>query len=141
MKIKNKIGGITMEGTKALTKVEEKRSWEEALEKESWVAPQVDIFETNDEYYLVANLPGVKKEDIKVKLEDGDLVIMGRIDFTGETERRYIMKEIDTSNYYRKFKLTDSVDEEKIDAKLENGRLYVHLPKVERVKPKTIEIN
>lgn len=129
-----------MEGTKALTKVEEKRSWEEALEKESWVAPQVDIFETNDEYYLVANLPGVKKEDIKVKLEDGDLVIMGRIDFTGETERTYIMKEIDTSNYYRKFKLTDSVDEENIDAKLENGRLYVHLPKVERVKPKTIEI-
>lgn len=129
-----------MEETKALTKVEEKRSWEEALEAESWVAPLIDIYETHDEYYLVANMPGVAKEDIKVKIEEGDLVIMGRTDFVGELHRKYLMKEIDSSNYYRKFKLSDSVNEEKIDAKLENGKLYVHLPKVERVKPKTIEI-
>lgn len=129
-----------MENTKALTKVEEKRNWEEALEQESWVAPMVDIYETNDDYYLVANMPGVAKEDVKVKLEDGDLVIMGRVNFLGEMKKRFIMREIDSSNYFRKFKLSDSVDEEKIDAKLENGRLFVFLPKVERVKPKTIEI-
>ena len=129
-----------MEDTKALTKVEEKRSWDEAMEKESWVAPLVDIYETNDDYYLVANMPGVAKEDVKVKLEEGDLIIMGRVNFMGEMQRKYLMKEIDSSNYYRKFNLSDSVDDEKIDAKLENGRLYVHLPKVERVKPKTIDI-
>jgi len=129
-----------MEETKELTKVEEKGSWEEALEKESWVAPLIDIYETRNEYFLVANMAGVNKEDVKVKIEDGNLVIMGRIDFTREIERKYIMKEIDSSNYYRKFKLSDSVDETKIDAKLENGRLRVHLPKVERVKPKSIEI-
>lgn len=129
-----------MEETKALTTVEEKRSWEEALEKESWVAPLVDIYETNDDYYLVANMPGVEKKDVKVKIEEGDLVIMGRVNFLGEMQRKYIMKEIDSSNYYRKFKLSDSVDNEKINAKIENGRLHVHLPKVERVKPKTIEI-
>lgn len=129
-----------MENTKALTTVEEKRNWEEALEQESWVAPMVDIYETNDDYYLIANMPGVAKEDVKVKLEEGDLVIMGRVNFLGEMKKKYIMKEIDSSNYYRKFKLSDSVDEDKIDAKLENGRLFVFLPKVERVKPKTIEI-
>lgn len=129
-----------MENTKALTTVEEKRNWEEALEQESWVAPMVDIYETNDDYYLIANMPGVAKEDVKVKLEEGDLVIMGRVNFLGEMKKKYIMKEIDSSNYFRKFKLSDSVDEEKIDAKLENGRLFVFLPKVERVKPKTIEI-
>ncbi len=110
------------------------------LEQESWVAPMVDIYETNDDYYLVANMPGVAKEDVKVKLEDGDLVIMGRVNFLGEMKKKYLMKEIDSSNYFRKFKLSDSVDEDKIDAKLENGRLFVFLPKVERVKPKTIEI-
>ena len=129
-----------MEETKALTTVEEKRSWEEALENESWVAPMVDIYETHDDYFLVANMPGVSKEDIQVKIEDGDLIIMGRLDFTTEMQRKYIMKEIDSSNYYRKFKLSDSVNESKIDAKLDNGRLYVNLPKVERVKPKTIQI-
>ena len=129
-----------MENTNAITKVVEKRNWEEALEQESWVAPMVDIYETNEDYYLVANMPGVAKEDVKVKLEDGDLVIMGRVNFLGEMKKKYIMKEIDSSNYFRKFKLSDSVDEDKIDAKLENGRLFVFLPKVERVKPKTIEI-
>lgn len=130
-----------MEDTKALTKVEEKRSWEEALEKESWVAPLVDIYETNDDYFLVANMPGVEKEDVKVKIEEGDLVIMGRVNFLGEMKKKYLMKEIDSSNYYRKFKLSESVDNDKINAKMENGRLNVHLPKVERIKPKTIEIN
>lgn len=129
-----------MEDTKALTKVEEKEAGEEALEKESWVAPLVDIYETNDDYYIVANMPGVAKDDVKLKVEEGDLVIMGRINFEGERLRKYLMKEIDSSNYYRKFNLTESVNEDKIDAKLENGRLFVHLPKVERVKPKIIEI-
>ena len=129
-----------MDDIKALTTVDEKRNWEDALERESWSAPMVDIYETNDDYYLVANMPGVSKEDVKVKLEDGDLVIMGRVNYLGELRRKYLMKEIDTSNYFRKFKLSDSVDKDKIDAKLENGRLLVYLPKVERVKPKTIEI-
>ena len=129
-----------MENTNALTKVEEKRSWEEALEKESWVAPMVDIYETHDDYFLMAAMPGVDKDNVKVKIEEGDLIIMGRLDFSTEMQRKYLMKEIDSSNFYRKFKLSESVNEEKIDAKLENGRLLVHLPKVERVKPKTIEI-
>lgn len=129
-----------MQDTKALTKVEDKRSWEEALEKESWVAPLVDIYETNDDYNLVANMPGVSREDVKIKIEEGDLVIMGRTNFLGELQHKFLMKEIDSSNYFRKFKISESIDEDKIDAKLENGRLYVHLPKVERVKPRTIEI-
>ena len=129
-----------MDDIKALTTIDEKRNWEEALERESWAAPMVDIYETNDDYFLIANMPGVSKEDVKVKLEDGDLVIMGRVNFLGELRRKYLMKEIDSSNYFRKFKISDSVDKDKIDAKLENGRLLVYLPKLERVKPKTIEI-
>ena len=129
-----------MAETKELTKVHETNSWEHALENESWIAPLVDIYETDTDYYLIANMTGVSREDIKIKLEDGDLIIMGRKHSADEENRRYLMKEIDPSNYYRKFKLSESVDDDKIDASMENGRLKIHLPKVERVKPKTIEI-
>ncbi len=101
----------------------------------------IDIYETNDDYFIVANMPGVSKEDVKIKVEDGDLVIMGRINFSDVLNKKYLLKEIDPSNYYRKFKLSDSINEEKIVATLENGRLTINLPKLERVKPRTIEIN
>jgi HSP20 family protein len=129
-----------MTDNKEMVEVNNKRSWDEALEKEAWVAPVVDIFETNEDYYLTAQLPGVSKEDVKIKLEEGHLVIMGRINFSGTLNRKYVLKESETGNFYRRFKVADSIDESKIDAKLENGLLNVKLPKHERLKPKTIEI-
>jgi HSP20 family protein len=85
-------------------------------------------------------MPGVKKEDVKIKLEDGNLVIMGRIDYDETVNKKYVLQETVLGNYYRRFKISDSIDETKIDAKLENGILNIKLPKHERVKPKTIEI-
>jgi len=120
--------------------VRQKNSWDEALERESWIAPLVDIYETKDDYFLSAQMPGVKKEDVKIKLEDGNLVIMGRIDYDTILSHKYALKETETGNYYRRFKISDSVDESRVDAKLDNGILNVKLPKHERVKPKTIEI-
>ncbi len=129
-----------MAENKEMVKVEEKKSWEQALEKESWVAPLVDIYETDDDFYLMAYMPGVKKENVKIKLEDGSLVIMGRINYDEEISRNYILKETETGNYYRKFKISDTINESKIKAHLEDGILTVQLPKHERIKPKTIEI-
>ncbi len=120
--------------------VEEKSTWDEALENESWIAPLADIYETADEYFLVANMPGVTRENIKIKIEKGDLVIMGRVDYAGLANRKYILKETEIGNYYRKFKVSDSVDENNIQATFDNGQLHVNLPKHERIKPKTIEI-
>ena len=129
-----------MTDNKEVVEINNKRSWDEALEKESWIAPLVDIFETEDNYFLTAQLPGVSKEDVKIKLEEGHLVIMGRINFSDTFDRKYILIETETGNFYRRFKIADSIDESKIDAQLENGTLNVKLPKHERVKPKTIEI-
>ncbi len=129
-----------MAENKEMVKVEEKKSWEQALERESWVAPLVDIYETDDDFYLLAYMPGVKKENVKIKLEDGSLVIMGRINYDEEVSRNYILKETETGNFYRKFKISDTINESKIDAHLEDGVLTVRLPKHERIKPKTIEI-
>ncbi len=130
-----------MTDNKELVDVKEKNSWEEALEKEAWVAPLVDIYETGEDYRLIAYMPGVSKENTQIKLEDGDLVIMGRINYEEANGRKYIMKETETANYYRKFKISDGIDESKIDAKLENGELNVTLPKHDRVKPRTIDID
>ena len=113
---------------------------DEALERESWIAPLVDIYETQDDYFLSAQMPGVKKEDVKIKLEEGNLVIMGRIDYELNVNNKYVLKETEIGNFYRRFKISDSVDETKIDAKLENGVLNVKLPKHDRLKPKSIEI-
>ena len=129
-----------MSEVKEQIEVTNKKSWDEALEKESWIAPLVDIYETIDDYYLTAQMPGVKKEDVKIKLEEGNLVIMGRIDYEQNVNNKYVLKETEIGNYYRRFKISDSVDETKIDAKLENGILNVKLPKHDRLKPKTIEI-
>lgn len=115
-------------------------NWEEALEKESWVAPLADIYETADDYYLVANMPGSSKENIKIKLEEGSLIIMGRINYDEVKKRKYVLKETEFGNFYRKFNIAESIDESKIDASYEGGQLIVKLPKHDRVKPKTISI-
>mgnify|MGYP001028952386 CR=1 FL=1 len=120
--------------------MEKQYNWDEALENESWIAPLVDIYENEDNYYLTANMPGVKKENVKIKLEEGSLILMGRIDYEEELNRKYVMKETETGNFFRRFKIDESIDGEKIDAQFEAGRLIVTLPKHERVKPKTIEI-
>jgi HSP20 family protein len=129
-----------MTDKKEMVDVKTKRSWDEALEKESWVAPLIDIYETTDDYFLTAQMPGVSKEDMKIKLEEGHLVIMGRVNYSEAGDRKYVMKETETGNFYRRFKISDSIDEQTIDATLENGILHVKLPKHDRVKPKTIEI-
>jgi len=129
-----------MTEVKDALEVKQKRTWDEALEKESWVAPLIDIYETEDDFFLNAYMPGVKKEDVKIKLEDGNLVIMGRIDYDETVNKKYVLQGTVLGNYYRRFKISDSIDETKIDAKLENGILNIKLPKHERVKPKTIEI-
>ncbi|MEG8947086.1 Hsp20/alpha crystallin family protein [Rosettibacter firmus] len=129
-----------MTEVKDVQEVKTQKSWDEALETECWIAPLVDIYETDNDFILNAYLPGVKKENLKIKLEDDHLVIMGRIDYDEAINRKYVLKETETGNFYRRFKISDSIDESKIDARFENGVLEVKLPKHERVKPKTIEI-
>ena len=130
-----------MTDEKAIVKVEGKSSWDEALENESWVAPKTNIYETNNSYFLTSDMPGVSKKNIKVELEKGSLLVMGRIDYDNVSTRKFVLQENEFGNFYRKFNLSDSVDSNKIDARFENGQLLVTLPKHERVKPKNIIIN
>ncbi len=121
-------------------KVEEKQSWETILENESCYAPLVDIYETNDEFILSADMPGVKKEDVNLKIEDGSMMLFGKINYQDALNRRYLLKEKEIGHFFRKFKVSDTIDESKISAQFENGQLMVVLPKHERIKPRTINI-
>lgn len=118
----------------------EHSSIENILEKENVVAPLTDIYETDDEFVLVANMPGVSRDNIQLKLEDTSLAIFGRINFAETIQRNYILNENEIGNYYRKFNISNSIDETRIEARFENGQLIVKLPKHDRVKPRTISI-
>jgi len=130
-----------MTDTKEMVKVNNKSGWDEALENESWIAPMVNIYETNDNFNLTAYLPEVERENVKVKIEDNSLIIMGRINYDDAVNRNYLLNEFTVGNFYRKFNLSETVDTEKIEARFENGILKLQLPKHERIKPKIIEIN
>ncbi len=129
-----------MSDTKENIKIDELKSWEEALENETWLNPLVNIFEREDEFVIDAFLPGVFKENLRIKFEEGYLVIMGRIDYESVMKHKYVLREMETGNYFRKFKIDGSIDEMKINAKLDNGILRITLPKNENSKEKIIDI-
>jgi HSP20 family protein len=121
-------------------KESEHSSIDELLDKETFLAPLTDIYETEDEFTLIANMPGVPRGNIQLKLEDTSLAIFGRINFSEVIKRNYILNENALGNYYRKFNISNSIDETRIEAKFENGQLIVKLPKHDRVKPRTISV-
>ncbi|MGB5287614.1 MAG: Hsp20/alpha crystallin family protein [Ignavibacteriaceae bacterium] len=115
-------------------------SIEEILSKENSILPSTDIYENPDEYILIANLPGVSRNEIQVKVIDDSLIIFGKINYDEVLNRDYILNENEVGNFFRKFKISDSIDETKISAKYDNGQLVVSLPKHEKVKPRKIDI-
>lgn len=127
---------------KEMVEVQEqaKGSLEEILENERSFAPFVDIFETEDEYTLVASMPGVSKENVQLKIEEDSLLIFGKVNYDEAISRKYILNENEIGNYFRRFNISESIDVSKIEAKFENGQLLVNLPKHERVKPRKISI-
>ncbi len=107
------------------------------------LVPAVDVREDDNEYTVRAELPGVKKEDINVTLEDGVLTISG--DSKSETEEkkggRVIRQERRYGKYMRSLRLGTQVDERKTKAKYKDGVLELVLPKAESVKPKRIAVD
>jgi len=98
-------------------------------------AMRVDISEDDKNIYIEAELPGMKKEDVKVTIEDGVLMIRGeRKQETEEKKKNYHRVERVYGSFSRAFTLGENVDKDSIEAKYENGVLHLTLPKVEPVK-------
>jgi len=115
-------------------------SIEEILRTQNSILPSSDIYENPDEFVLLANMPGVPRSEVQVKVIDDSLLIFGKINYDEAVKRNYILNENELGNYFRKFKISDSIDETKISAKYDNGQLMVTLPKHDRIKPRSIDI-
>ena len=116
-------------------------SIEEILRSQNNISPASDIYENNDEYILVANMPGVPRSEVQVKVIEDSLIVFGKINYSEVSSRNYILNENEVGNYFRKFNISDSIDKTKINAKYDNGQLIVNLPKSEKTKPRTIDIS
>jgi len=116
-------------------------SIEEILRSQNNISPASDIYENNDEYILVANMPGVPRSEVQVKVIEDSLIVFGKINYSEVSNRNYILNENEVGNYFRKFNISDSIDKTKINAKYDNGQLIVNLPKSEKTKPRTIDIS
>jgi HSP20 family protein len=104
-------------------------------------APSVDISEDDKEWLVKADLPEVKKEDVKVTVENGVLTITGERRFEKEdTGKKYHRVERSYGNFFRSFSLPEGADGGKVAADFKDGVLKVHLPKSESVKPKAVEV-
>ena len=132
-----------MNESKEIISVEEtnNQSIDELLRTENYVTPMVDIFETPDEFVLIANMPGISRKNVQVKVDDKLLVLFGKIDYTEAVNKKFILNENEIGNYYRQFNISDTIDETKIDAKYDNGQLVVNLPKHDKAKLRTINID
>jgi HSP20 family molecular chaperone IbpA len=102
--------------------------------------PEVDIFENEQQINLLADMPGVAPEDVKIDLNDGVLSISGEVQpFEGKDETDLLV-EFEIGRYYRQFTLSEVVDQSNIEAKLEDGVLRLTLPKAEKAIPRQIAV-
>lgn len=109
-------------------------------EREFFVPP-VNIFETDEQYVVEADLPGVTKEGLEVTVEDNQLTIIGRRgDFQQEPNAEVLYQETRPGDFRRVFELDPTIDTAKINAKMQQGVLTLTLPKAEKVKPRKITV-
>jgi HSP20 family protein len=117
-----------------------KNGEKEALAIAEW-APAVDITEDDKEYVVKAELPEVKKEEVKVTVENGILSISGERKFEKEEKgKKYHRIERSYGSFVRSFSLPDDADSDKVEAKFSEGILTVHVSKSEAARPKEIEV-
>ena len=102
--------------------------------------PAVDIFETEKEITLLADMPGVKSGDIDIDLHDNVLSLDGDVKSPEGTDEVDVFREYRTGKYYRQFTLSQVIDQSKIKAELKDGVLRLRLPKVEAATPRKITV-
>ena len=113
---------------------------EEELKLMKW-SPRVDISETDDEYIVRADVPGVSKDDIKITIKDNVLTISGEKKQEKETKNENFHRiERVYGSFTRTFTLPGAVKVDKVEARFKDGVLTIKLPKVEEAKAKEIEV-
>jgi HSP20 family protein len=103
--------------------------------------PAMDVYETDDKVVVTVEIPGVKAEDVEVSVEDSTLTVSGTREFASEvTQESYHRIERRYGSFSRAVSLPPQVDTGKVDARFEDGVLSIDVPKIEKAKPKKIQI-
>lgn len=110
----------------------------ELTQEGPFFVPNIDIFEDDDHIVLLADMPGVGKNDVNIHVEDGQLLIQGKVN--KEAPGDYVLSEYSIGDYHCKFTLSNIVDQSHIQASMKNGVLRVVLPKSDKSKPRKITI-
>ena len=109
--------------------------------KENSYYPAVDIEETEKEFILSADMPGLKKKEVTIDIHDGIITIKGeRMNEDKSSFNGYRMNERQFGSFNRSFRLPDNVNEDKIAAKFDNGELLITLPKTKEIIPEGRQI-
>jgi HSP20 family protein len=113
-------------------------SREETRSQERYVTPPVDIYETGEGLVVKADLPGVAKESMDVRVENNLLTIRAKAAHVAPGDPIY--REYELVNFFRQFELNEKVDQSQISAELKHGVLTLQLPKAEEAKPRRIDV-
>ncbi|MBN8522693.1 MAG: Hsp20/alpha crystallin family protein [Rickettsiaceae bacterium] len=106
------------------------------------LSPRIDISETDNEYKIEAELPGINQKEIDVKIDNNILTIKGKKeDIKEEKEKNYHLRERYYGAFQRSISLPNNIEPEKIKASFENGVLNISVPKSDKRTPKKIEIS
>jgi HSP20 family molecular chaperone IbpA len=123
--------------------VQEKRELEkkpEATVPARTFVPTADIFETEGALTVVMEMPGVDKKNVDISIEDGVLIVQGRLDFSKYEGMQPLYTEYNIGHYRRSFSLSNKIDQNKIGAEMKDGVLTLSMPKAEEAKPRRIAI-
>jgi len=102
--------------------------------------PSADIYETQEALTVILEMPGVEKNNIDVRVEDGVLSVQGRLDLSKYQGLQPLYTEYNIGHYSRSFQLSSKIDKNKIGAELQDGVLSLSLPKIEEAKSRTIRV-
>ncbi|MGB9626214.1 MAG: Hsp20/alpha crystallin family protein [Phycisphaerae bacterium] len=103
--------------------------------------PNVDIIETNDEFLVLADMPGVAPDAIDIQYEQGVLTMHGKVEPRQDEEKtNWLLREYGVGDFYRSFQLGEGIDCDRIEARLKDGVMELHLPKSEANKPRKIAV-
>ncbi len=102
--------------------------------------PVTDIYETPDALHVVLEMPGVARDKVQVRVEDGTLHVEGRLDLSTYQGLQPLYTEYNIGHYARRFQLSGEIDQARIAAELKDGVLSLTLPKAEDAKPRVITV-
>ena len=102
--------------------------------------PAVDIYESDTDLTLLADMPGVPIENVDIDLDNDQLTIRAATDVEEEGQGTVLLREYAVGDYYRQFTLAKTIDRSKIEASMKDGVLRLVLPKAEAAKPRKIEV-